>query len=177
MDNSLHTDCLQLRPITRDDAKEVFAYRSDAITNQYQSFIPESAKDMYEFIDDCAEELGEIGAWFQLVIIHTESDDIIGDIGINFLDEAQVELGCTIAKDFQQKGYATEAMITVMDFLFQQMNKHRIIASLDPRNEASKKLVERLGFRKEAHFIESYFQDGKWLDDVQYGILNTEWDK
>lgn len=177
MDNTLHTDCLQLRPITRKDAKEVFSYRSDATTNQFQSFIPESAEDMYEFIDQCAEELDEIGTWFQLVIIHTESGEIIGDLGIQSLDEQQVELGVTIAKEFQGRGYANEAMMNVIDFLFSQQNKHRIIASIDPRNKESQSLLERLGFRKEAHFKESFFQDGKWLDDVQYGILNSEWDQ
>lgn len=176
MDNILHTDCLQLRPITPADAKAIFAYRSDAQTNQYQSFIPESIGEVTEFIEDCAPELDELGTWFQLVIIHTETDQIIGDLGIHSLDENQVELGVTIAKEFQGRGYANEAMMNVMDFLFTQQKKHRIIASLDPRNTACISLMDRLGFRKEAHFIESYYQDGEWLDDVQYGILNREWD-
>lgn len=177
MDNILHTDCLQLRPITKEDAKAVFAYRSDAITNQYQNFIPQSIDDVYDFIANCAPELDEEGTWFQLVIIHTETGQIIGDLGILTLDEAQVELGITISKEYQCKGYANEAMMNVMDFLFTQQEKHRIIASIDPRNKASQILLDRLGFRKEAHFIESYFQDDKWLDDVQYGILNSEWDQ
>lgn len=177
MDNILHTDCLQLRPITEQDAEAVFAYRSDAETNQYQSFIPKNIDEVYDFIANCAPELDEIGTWFQLVIIHTESDQIIGDLGILTLDEAQVELGVTIAKEYQGKGYANEAMMNVMDFLFTQQNKHRIIASIDPRNKASKILLERLGFRNEAHFVKSYLQDGEWLDDIQYGILNSEWDQ
>ena len=177
MDNTLHTDCLQLRPITKQDAKAVFAYRSDAVTNQYQSFIPKNIDEVYDFIENCEPELDEEGTWFQLVIIHTESDQVIGDLGIHTLDDAQVELGVTIAKEYHGKGYAYEAMMNVMDFLFTQQKKHRIIASIDPRNKASKSLIERLGFRKEAHFVESFFQDGEWLDDVQYGILNNEWDQ
>lgn len=177
MDNTLHTDCLQLRPITAQDAKAIFAYRSDAVTNQYQSFIPQNIDDVNDFIADCAPELDEEGTWFQLVIIHTETDQIIGDLGIQTLDEAQVELGVTIAKEFQGRGYANEAMMNVIDFLFSQQKKHRIITSIDPRNKASVSLLERLGFRKEAHFVESYFQDGQWLDDVQYGLLNSEWDQ
>lgn len=177
MDNILHTDCLQLRPITTQDAKAVFAYRKDAVANQYQSFIPKNLDEVHDFITDCAPELDEEGTWFQLVIIHTESDQIIGDLGIHTLDKTQIELGITIAKEFQGKGYANEAMLNIMDFLFTQQKKHRIIASIDPRNIATQGLLERLGFRKEAHFVESFFQDGQWLDDVQYGILNREWDQ
>jgi len=177
MDNILHTDCLQLRPITKQDAKDIFAYRSDATTNQYQSFIPKNIDDVNNFIADCADELDEEGTWFQLVIIHTETEQVIGDLGIHTLDESQVELDVTIAKEYQGRGYANEAMMNVMDFLFTQEKKHRIIASIDPRNKAAESLLERLGFRKEAHFVESYFQDGQWFDDVQYGFLNSEWDQ
>ena len=177
MDNILHTDCLQLRPITKEDAKALFAYRKDATTNQYQNFIPKNIDEVHDFIANCETELEVEGTWFQLVIIHTESDQIIGDLGIFTLDDAQIELGVTIAKEFQGRGFANEAMMNVMDLLFSQQKKHRIIASIDPRNKASQSLLERLGFRKEAHFKESYFQDGQWLDDVQYGILNSEWDQ
>ena len=176
-ENILHTDCLQLRPITKQDAKAIFAYRSDATNNAYQDFIPETLDEVYDFINNCAAELNEEGTWFQLAIIHSESNQIIGDLGIHTLDEAQVEVGCTIAKGYQQKGYASEALITVIDFLFQELNKHRIIASIDPRNKASQHLLERLSFRKEGHFVESYYSNGEWLDDVQYGLLNSEWDK
>lgn len=176
-ESTLDTDCLQLRPVAPQDAKAILSYRSDAEANKYQSAILESLNDVYDFIDSCSSEFNEEDTWFQLVIIHTESEEIIGDVGIHFLDESQVEIGCTIAKHMQQKGYATETLITVIDFLFQQMKKHRIIASTDPRNTACIKLLERLSFRKEAHFIESYFHNDEWLDDVQYGIINKEWDQ
>ncbi len=55
------------------------------------------------------------------------------------------------------------------------INKHRIIASIDPINIASIKLIERLGFRKEAHFIESLFFHGQWVDDLIYALLEKEW--
>ncbi len=176
MNNTLKTETLQLRPIDRQDAQAVFEYRSDAETNQYQDFIPEKIKEVYEFIEDSAEEMNEAGTWFQLVIIHSESEQIIGDIGLHFLDDEQVEIGITLAKAFHNKSYATEAMQTIIDLLFLQLKKHRIIASTDPRNTASIRLLERLNFRKEAHFKESYLHNGEWLDDAQYGLLNSEWE-
>ena len=50
---------------------------------------------------------------------------------------------------------------------------HRIIASIDPRNVASIKLIECLGFRKEDHFKESYYLRGEWVDDLIYAKLRS----
>lgn len=175
-ENILSTDCLHLRPIHKDDAQAILDYRADAETNKYQDFIPTTIDEVYEIIADCSEEFDEEGTSFQLVIIHAESDTIIGDIALQFLDEYQVEINCTIASLWQQKGFATEALITLIDFLFQEGEKHRIIVSIDPNNEAATKLLARIGFRKEAHFIESFYHNGSWVDDVQYGLLNREWD-
>jgi RimJ/RimL family protein N-acetyltransferase len=54
---------------------------------------------------------------------------------------------------------------------------HRLSATADPRNLASVKLLERLGFRKEAHFVKSLWFKGEWADDVVYGLLREEWKK
>ena len=88
----------------------------------------------------------------------------------------QAELGCTLHKDYQKKGYATEALKCNgrLSYL-ERSNKHRVIASVDPRNTASIQLIERLGFRKEAHFKESYYLRGDWVDDIIYAQLKTEW--
>ena len=65
----------------------------------------------------------------------------------------------------------------VIDYLFQSLNKHRVITSIDPDNKKSIRLVERMGFRKEAHFIESFYMKGKWVDDLIYAMLKKEWKK
>ena len=61
------------------------------------------------------------------------------------------------------------------DYLFRNLNKHRIITSIDPENKSSVRLIERIGFRKEAHFIKSLWLNGKWVDDLIYALLNEEW--
>lgn len=171
----LHTSQLELRPITIADAEAIFVYRSDKITNQYQGFIPETVEDVKTFINKCAKEADMVNTWFQLAIILKETNTIIGDVGIHYIDIAQVELGYTIAKEHQGKGYAKSALKALINDLFGEGNRHRITASIDTQNIPSIKLVESLGFRKEAHFIESYYNNGKWVDDLQYAILQREW--
>lgn len=173
----LETERFLIRAIAAEDAPSVFAYRSDAITNQYQGWIPKQLSEVDEFIAKNPKDINQPDTWFQLVIIDQENKELVGDIGIHFIDEQQVEIGCTLNKASHHKGVATESLRKVIDYLFKQLNKHRIIGSIDPDNAPSISLVERLGFRKEAHFKESLFIDGQWVDDIVYAILNREWNR
>lgn len=169
------TERLELRPIEKKDASDIFNYRGDAKTNQYQGWIPKEINDVYDFLAKVASEINNNDSWFQFVIIQKYSNEIIGDVGIHFIDDKQAEIGCTLAKQQHGKGYATEALKELINFLFVELNKHRIITSIDPNNIPSIGLVERLGFRKEAHFRESLFINGAWVDDIVYALLQKEW--
>jgi RimJ/RimL family protein N-acetyltransferase len=157
------------------DADALFGFRCDKISNQYQGWIPETIDDVRAFIKKQPLAFDIPGTWYQFAILEKETELMIGDLGIHFIDEWQFEIGCTLDKIHQRKGYAIEALLVIMDKLFRDFNKHRAIASIDPRNQASIALVERLGFRKEAHHIESYYANGEWTDDVVYAILKREW--
>ncbi len=172
------SDRLIIRPIRLEDSGLIFEYRSDSLANRYQGWIPISLDEVQEFIRHrVSAEINKSGTWFQLVLIKKDSSELIGDIGIHFLDSEgfQVELGCTLNRNHQGKGYATEALTKLISFLFEELNKHRIIASIDPRNEKSTELFRRMGFRKEAHFKQSFLVNGEWVDDLVFAILKDEW--
>lgn len=76
---------------------------------------------------------------------------------------------------FQGRGLATEAVVGLLDCLFVRLGKHRVVASVDPRNLASVRLLKRLGMREEAHFRESLLFKGDWVDDAVFAILASEW--
>jgi RimJ/RimL family protein N-acetyltransferase len=173
---TIETDRLILRPVHMDDAKGMLAYRSDPIANQYQGWIPKTLSDVTEFIGKLSMTINMPGTWFQFAIVLKENNTLIGDIGVHFLDaDNQVEIGYTLDKSFQRNGYATEAIRQVISYLFCELKKHRVIASIDPRNMHSIHLVERIGFRREAHFKESMWMHGAWADDLVYAILRKEW--
>ena len=173
----LSTDRLFLRPVTILDAETLYNYRSDAVTNQYQGWIPKTIDDAQNFISKVSEKIDEYDTWFQFAIISKVDGELVGDIGIHFfdVDRYQLEIGCTLAKSHHGKGFASEALVATIDYLFEDLNKQRITCSIDPQNQASIKMVERLGFRKEAHFKQSIYVDGEWYDDVVYAILKDEW--
>ena len=176
----LNTDRLFLRTMNMNDAEAILAYRSDAFENRYQGWIPKKIEDVYDFINNrITTEVNVANTWHQMVVINREHKKLIGDIGIHFMDEEnkQVELGFTLDKKYQGNGFATESVKQVIEYLFNTLNKYRIIASIDPRNSSSLKLVERLGFRKEAHFRKSILIEGEWVDDLIYALLSEDWIK
>lgn len=173
----LKTKRLTLRQIKLSDQQGLFAYRSDKQTNKYQGWIPETLEEVASFLSKISKTYNNPDSWFQFAIIENSSGHLIGDLGIRFLEEGsrQAELGCTLNKNFHGKGYANEALTAVMNSLFLDLDFHRIFASIDPNNKASIKMMEKLGFRKEAHFKESLLLNGQWVDDVVFAILKKEW--
>lgn len=175
----LHTNRLIIRPVKPEDKNGIFAYRSDKATNRYQGWIPDSIGDVEAFIDQVAKQVNQPGTWFQFVVVEKSSNIVAGDIGVHFIDDdgTQVEIGCTLHRDFQHRGYAAEALNRVIAYLFTELEKHRIIASIDPENKNAIRLVEGLGFRQEAHFVESLRINGKWVDDLVYAMLEKDWER
>ena len=174
----IQSERLILRPVRFEDAEIIFGYRSNAIINQYQGWIPETIDDVQDFIKNkVSAVIDQPNTWFQLAIIQKDTGELIGDIGLHFLESGsfQVEIGCTLNFNQHGKGFATEALAETLNFLFQKLNKHRVIASIDPRNEKSILLVERLGMRKEAHFRKSLWINNEWVDDLVYAILMEDW--
>ncbi len=170
---------LYLRPVDLEDAEEIFEYKSNKEVNKFQGFIPKSIEEVEIFIQNkTAREINIENTWFQFVIVHERDTKIIGDVALHFLEGGnnQVELGISLSLDYQQQGYAKEAMKTVLSYLFRDLKKHRIIASVDPRNKPSIQLIESLKMRKEAHFKKSLFIENEWVDDVIYAILKEEYD-
>jgi RimJ/RimL family protein N-acetyltransferase len=84
-------------------------------------------------------------------------------------------IGFTFARSHQGKGLAFEATCLVLDYLFTELRLHRVIAIADCENERSVALLERLGMRREGHFIQNIWLKGNWGDEYLYAILKEEW--
>ena len=173
----IKTQRLTIRLAESEDAESIFYYRSDLEENKYHGWFPDSVEEVRDYISNMPQTMDVANICFQFAIIYTDEKKLIGDMGIIFTnhENMQAEIGCTLHKDYKRQGYATEALNGMVDFLFGTLNKHRVIASIDPRNSASIRLIERLGFRKEAHFKKSYYLHEEWVDDIIYAKLKTEW--
>ena len=172
------TGRLRIDDLRPEDAGVLFGYRSDGDVARYQGWRPTTVDEARDFIERNARTIFNSGdSWYQLAMRIADSDELIGDLGVHFVGENghQVEIGGTVAPGHQQRGLGTEGVRALLDLLFVELGKHRVYASVDPRNTASIALLERVGFRREAHFRQSLLFKGEWVDDVVYAMLGSEW--
>lgn len=173
----LVTDRLLIGPLSAADAEAMFAYRSDPEVGRYQGWMPATIDEVGAFIRENAKVApGQRGSWMQLAIRLRDANTLVGDIGLHFTaNREEAEFGVTVAPAQQGQGYATEAVKAALAYLFGPLAQHRVFASADPRNTASVRLLETIGMRHEAHFRQSLWFRGEWVDDVMYALLRTEW--
>jgi RimJ/RimL family protein N-acetyltransferase len=172
------TERLVLGPLLSHDAPRLFEYRSAPAVCRYQFWEPRSAHEAEEFIESSRSDSFETpDVWHQLAIRLQAQDLLVGDVGVHFPGDAplQAEFGITLAPEFQGQGLAREAILGLLDHLFTTRSRHRVFASVDPRNGPSVALLERVGMRREAHFHQSLWFKGEWADDLVYALLDWEW--
>jgi RimJ/RimL family protein N-acetyltransferase len=86
-----------------------------------------------------------------------------------------LEIGYGLVPTERGKGYCSEAVKIMVDYLFLSKDAVRIQAHTDVRNVASQKVLEKAGFKKEGILRKTAFVRGKWEDYYVYGILREEW--
>ena len=91
------------------------------------------------------------------------------------LTSRQGEVGWSFHPDVQGRGLATEGAREMVRLGFEVVGLHRIWAGCDARNEASLRVMERLGMRREAHFVDSDHFKGEWASEIVCALLEDEW--
>lgn len=86
-----------------------------------------------------------------------------------------LEIGYSLAPSERGKGYCTEAVNIMVDYLFLSKENVRIQAQTDVRNVASQRVLEKVGFKKEGTLRKNFFIQGEWRDVLLYSILREEW--
>lgn len=175
---TLETERLLLRRMEPSDAAVVHAYRSDPEVARFQSWGAALAGEIAASLEAAAASgPGIPGDWFQMAIVLRETGSVVGDCGIRVPEQEprQAEIGITLAPAFQGRGLATESLEAILGWLLGDLGKHRVFASVDPRNGASIALMQRVGMRQEAHLVESLWFKGAWADDLIFAILQREW--
>ena len=175
----IQTQRLTIRNLKREDLTDFHSYRCDSEVTKYQSFNVMSLQDAEQFINlQKHKTFGKPGEWVQYGIENKATNKIIGDCAIK-LDESDVriaEVGITISAAAQKNGYANEALLAILKFLFSIENFHRVVEIVDAENAASIALLKSIGFRKEGHFINNIFFKGKWGSEFQFAMNKKDWE-
>lgn len=178
MFEELKTNRLLIRSLTTADAEAMHAYRSKIEVARYQSWQPQSLEQVNEMIRRLQpENFNVTGEWYQVGITLQESQQLIGDLGIQISssDSRLAEIGITVHPQYQNQGYGKEALSALLNLLLYKLGKHRITASVDPRNLASMALMKAVGLRQEGHFVKSLWIKDTWVDDVIFAALKNDW--
>ncbi len=134
-------------------------------------FDPLDAQQSRREIEKKYENLSVEEKWF---IIEKKDGTKVGFIG-HFNVRNNVEIGYALIPSERRKGYGTEAVALMVDYLFLSKNIVRIQAGTNVENEASQRVLERAGFRKEGIGRKEVFVRGKWTDFYNFSILREEW--
>jgi RimJ/RimL family protein N-acetyltransferase len=169
--------------MTAADVDDVFAYQSREDVCRYLLFEPRTRDQVQARVEQfsAATTLAADGDFLQLALelpaTAAAPARVIGDsyFTISSVENSKGEIGWTMHPDFMGLGYAFEAASAVLDLAFRELTLHRVIAELDPRNDASIALCKRLGMRAEALFVKDLLFKGNWADTGSYAILREEW--
>ena len=143
------TKRLTLRPPVLKDAKAIFEnYANDKLVTRYLHWHPhKSIEETRKFIKRC-QSVWHAGTAFPWSMCLKESGEIIGMIELR-LDEHRADLGYVLAREYWERGYATEAAKLVVDWAIGQPGIYRVWAVCDVDNHASARVLEKIGMQRE----------------------------
>ncbi|MDQ2855912.1 MAG: GNAT family N-acetyltransferase [Acidobacteriota bacterium] len=167
-----------LRWIREEDVDSLFAIFSDPEVMRYWSTTPLADRNsatalLNEIHDGFAQR-----TLLKWGIARRSDNSLIGTVTlINFdFTHKRAEVGYALGRDYWGNGYIQEALQALFDYAFGVLGLHRIEADVDPRNAASIRTLERLGFQREGYLRERWQVGGEILDGLFYGLLRPDWE-
>jgi len=159
---------VNLRVREKEDLPMFMEWMNDPeVMGEYQPFIQYSREEMEKMLDGGPLER-------KTFMIEKKDGSKIGYTGYTRFGP-NFEIGYTIIPNERGKGYGTEAIKIIVDYLFLSKETCRIQAHTDVRNVASLKTLEKAGFKKEGILRKYGFMKGEWADAYSYSIIREEW--
>ena len=184
LEHVLRTERLTLRPATVSDADTTWAFRRQESVNEWLTGCPPDL-DGYR---DLFKDPERLATTVIVQLGHDPDAPTIGDFmlrredawaQLEMTDRAKgtrAELGWVLDPAYAGRGYATEAVRALLRYCFDALGVRRVVANCFLDNDASWRLMERVGMRRETHAVaESLHRTGAWLDTVGYALLADEW--
>jgi RimJ/RimL family protein N-acetyltransferase len=178
-DYPLQTARLRLRPFRNRDFTDLLAIQSRPEVARYLMWEPRGADEVGQVLDTKIGQraLSAEGETLALAVELQATGTVIGEVSLRWLsrEHRQGEIGYVFHPDHHGHGYAGEAVEVLLRLGFAGLGLHRIIGRCDARNVSSARLLERLGMRREAHFVHNEIFKGEWGDELLYAMLDHEW--
>jgi RimJ/RimL family protein N-acetyltransferase len=174
--SELHTPRLLLRPLRDDDAEALFGIFSDAAVMRHWSSAPwtDPAQARQRIAADAAGHAA--GEHLALGIVRRDDGRLIGRCTLFDLWPScrRAQVGYILEAPAWGRGFAAEAVRALLRHGFEALDLNRVEADIDPRNTASARLLQRLGFTREGLLRERWIVDGEVSDSEIHGLLRRE---
>ena len=174
----LTTERLIIRALTPDDVERHHVLFADLDVVRYLYFGPFDRPAAQEHLARRSNvDLPVEGGWINFGVEVKGEGVLIGELAIGFINatHSHYEVGYVFDPAYTGRGYATEGTAMIVELAFSGLGAHRVSGRLDARNDPSARVLERLGMRREANFIENEYVKGEWTDELVYAILAPEW--
>lgn len=165
-------DRIDLRTIEEEDVAFLQGGVNNPAVRQFAGGDVPYNRDRYR-----AERFDPLSGGEVVQLLVCDGDERLGDVSLSPIDERRgwANLGYWIHPDHQGQGYATEAARLAVTHGFEELRLHRISATIVASNEASKRVVEALGFVHEGTKRDDAFVEGEYVDRDVYAVLRDEW--
>jgi [ribosomal protein S5]-alanine N-acetyltransferase len=174
----LSTDRLIIREFRAEDEAAIQAYASDVDVTRDTAWGPNTPAVTQAVLRTwIADQEHWPRRSIPLAIELRAEHALIGGTGFSSInpDTQTGSFGYVLNKNYWGRGLATEAARAVLRLGFEALDLHRITAECFVRNPASQRVLEKLGLRREGHFLQGIRKDGEWLDLYLYAVLREEW--
>ena len=172
----LTTERLLLRETADHDVEAVFAIESDPVAMRYWSKLP--MQDLSEARASVERAKGFFPAreGLRWSITRPPDDRMLGHLSLfNFSEQSgRADIGYALVREHWGQGFMHEALNAVVDYAFGSMDLRRLEADIDPRNAASVRALERLGFAREGILRERWQVGDEISDTLFMGLLARE---
>lgn len=168
---------LYIRPIDKDDAdalaNAINRSLTELIVSQPWMNQPVTAKEELIFIEASVQKM-LMNKSLTYGIFLKNQNDYVGTVSTHAIDwgNFKTEIGYWVSTPHTNKGYATEAAVLMLEYLFMELKMHRVSASVATDNPASARVAEKLNFSFEGVAREASYISGRWKDLNVYALLS-----
>lgn len=169
---------IQLREVKEEDWQSIHSYASIEEVCKYQPWGPNTEEESKAYVNDIIEDaLVKPRTRYAYAIV--EEGSVIGVCELNIRDRTNErgEIAYILHPDRWGYGFASEAARTLLNFSFEELGLHKVSATCNPENNASKRVLAKLGMKKEGVLRDDLKMRDGWRDSLLFSILETEWTK
>lgn len=174
--NIIYTERLCLKEASEKDALALFNIWSNPEITKFMNIEPmfnqNQATEMIQFFESLSKK--RQGNRFSILL--NKSTELIGSCGFNYLDyeNDRGEIGYELDIEYWNMGYMTEALTKLIDLGFSSYNLNRIEAKVEPKNEASKHILKKIGFKEEGLLRKFEKAKGNYIDLIMFSVLKED---